>query len=102
MRDKVFGRCSIAPYGGSEPTGSANNKEHTMKTLISASIVTLGLFTATAQAAPKDIWTELNETAPRSTFTDLNDTAPKSTFEQLNDTAPRSDGVYGELEKNAP
>ena len=77
-----------------------------MKTLISASIVALGLFAASAQAAPKnpqDIWTDLNETAPRSgIFEDLNQTAPKSTFEQLNETAPRSDGVYGDLEKNAP
>jgi hypothetical protein len=74
-----------------------------MKTLISASIVALGLFTASAQAAPKDIWTEINETAPRSgTFEDLSQTAPKSTFEQLNETAPRSDGVYGDLERNAP
>jgi hypothetical protein len=73
-----------------------------MKTLISASIIAFGLFTASAQAAPKDIWTEINETAPRSVFDDLNQTAPKGVFEQLNETAPRSDGVFGELEKNAP
>lgn len=73
-----------------------------MKTLISASIIALSLFATSAQAAPKDIWTEINETAPRSTFDDSNRTAPKSTFEQLNDIAPRSDGVYGDLEKTAP
>ncbi len=74
-----------------------------MKTLISASIVALGLLTVSAQAAPKDIWTEINETAPRSgIFEDLSNTAPKGVFDQLNETAPRSDGVYGDLEKTAP
>lgn len=74
-----------------------------MKTLISASILALGLFAGAAQAAPKDVFTQINETAPRAgTFQDLNNTAPKSVFEQLNETAPRSDGVYGDLEKNAP
>lgn len=75
-----------------------------MKTLISASVIALGLFTASAQAAPKDIWTEINETAPRSsTFEDLRNTAPKSVFDQLNETAPRSDeGVFGDLQNSAP
>ncbi|MGE5511758.1 MAG: hypothetical protein ACM31O_10970 [Bacteroidota bacterium] len=74
-----------------------------MKTLISASILALGLFTASAQAAPRDVFTDINQTAPlASTFEDLNQTAPKGVFDQLNDTAPRSDGVFGTLENEAP
>jgi hypothetical protein len=74
-----------------------------MKTLISASIVAIGLFSGAAQAAQRDVFTGINETAPLSrTFEDLNQTAPKSNFEQLNETAPRSDGVYGGIETNAP
>ena len=74
-----------------------------MKTLISTSIVALSLFTVSAQAASKDVWTQINETAPHSgTFQDLNNTAPKSVFDQLNETAPRSDGIFGDLESTAP
>jgi hypothetical protein len=51
----------------------------------------------------KTLWDQISETAPQSgVFEDLNLTAPKSVFETLNETAPRSDGVFGELEKNAP
>ena len=51
----------------------------------------------------KTLWDQISDTAPRSgVFDDLNLTAPKSVFDTLNETAPRSDGVFGELEKNAP
>jgi hypothetical protein len=51
----------------------------------------------------KTLWDQVSDTAPRSgAFEDLNLTAPKSVFETVNDTAPRSDGVFSELEKNAP
>jgi len=74
-----------------------------MKALISASIIALGLFAGSAQAAQKDIFTQLDETAPLSaTFEDLNQTAPHSSFSQIQDTAPRSDGVYGQVENTAP
>jgi hypothetical protein len=54
-------------------------------------------------ASAKTLWDQISDTAPRSgVFDDLNLTAPKSVFETLNETAPRSDGVFGELEKNAP
>ncbi len=74
-----------------------------MKTLISASILAIGLFAGTANAAPK-VFDDINATAPRSTvFDDINATAPRSNvFRDIQDTAPRSDGVYGELETRAP
>jgi hypothetical protein len=74
-----------------------------MKTLISASIIAIGLFAGTANAAPK-VFEDLNASAPRSTvFDDINATAPRSNvFKDIQDTAPRSDGVYGELETRAP
>lgn len=72
-----------------------------MKSIISASIIALGLFAGAAQAAPQT-FTDLADTAPRSVFDDIQDTAPKTVFEELNETAPRSDGVYGTLEKTAP
>jgi hypothetical protein len=74
-----------------------------MKTLISASILAIGLFAGTANAAPK-VFDDINATAPRSTvFDDINATAPRSNvFKDIQDTAPRSDGVYGELETRAP
>lgn len=54
-------------------------------------------------ASAKSIWDQISEAAPRSgVFDDLQLTAPKTVFDTLNETAPRSDGVYGELEKNAP
>lgn len=72
-----------------------------MKTLITASVVALGLFTASAQAAPRGLFTDIDRTAPLAgTFGDLQETAPRS-FGSLNDTAPRS-GVYGDLNETAP
>lgn len=87
-----------------------------MKTLITASILVLGLFAGTANAAPAvfdDIaatapksgaFEDLNMVAPRSgVFADINATAPRSgLFGDLQDSAPRSDGVYGSLEHSAP
>lgn len=59
--------------------------------------------TFTGSASAKSVWDQISETAPRSgVFEDLQLTAPKSVFDTLNDTAPRSDGVFGDLEKNAP
>ena len=73
-----------------------------MKTLVSAAALILGVLAGEAHAE-KNIFDQINETAPRSSvFEDLNLTAPKSVFETLNKLAPRSDGVFGELEKNAP
>ncbi len=86
-----------------------------MKTLISASILAIGLFAGAANAAP--VFDDINATAPRAgTFEDLNTTAPRAgAFEDLNATAPRSgvfqdvknsaprsDGVYGGIEQSAP
>jgi hypothetical protein len=89
-----------------------------MKTLISASILTLSLLAGSAQAADvSTVFGDLNATAPRSTvFDDINATAPRSgifedlrntaprsgVFSDLQNTAPRSDGVYGTLETSAP
>ena len=87
-----------------------------MKTLISASILAIGLFAGTANAA-SSVFADLNATAPRSSvfedinataprasiFEDINATAPRSkVFQDLQESAPRSDGVYGDLERNAP
>ena len=72
-----------------------------MKVMMIVAALFLGVQAAPANA--NSIWDQISDTAPRSSvFDDLNLTAPKSVFETLNDTAPRSDGVYGELEKNAP
>ncbi len=74
-----------------------------MKTLLSASILALGLFATSAQAAEKDIFTDINQTAPLAgTFDDLNQTAPRSPYASLNDTAPRSGGLYEDLQDTAP
>lgn len=74
-----------------------------MKALVCASVLLVGALAYPAQAADKSIFNEISESAPRSgVFEDLSLTAPKSVFETLNETAPRSDGVFGELEKNAP
>jgi hypothetical protein len=74
-----------------------------MKTLTCASVLLASVLTFPAQAAERSISQQISDWAPRSSvFDDLNMTAPKSVFETLNDTAPRSDGVFGELEKNAP
>jgi hypothetical protein len=73
-----------------------------MKTLISASILAIGLFAGTANAAK--VFDDINATAPRSTvFEDINATAPRtSVFQDLQNSAPRSDGVFGDLETRAP
>lgn len=74
--------------------------EEAMK-YVTAFIFALPLLSGPVSA--KTVWDQISDTAPRSgVFDDLNLTAPKSLFETLNDTAPRSDGVFGELEKNAP
>ena len=87
-----------------------------MKTLISASILAIGLFAGTANAA-SSVFADINATAPRSSvFEDLNATAPRTSifedinataprskvFQDLQESAPRSDGVYGDLERTAP
>ena len=72
-----------------------------MKVMVIGAALVLSVLAGPANA--KSIWDQISDTAPRSSvFDDLNLTAPKSVFEALNDTAPRSDGVFGELEKNAP
>jgi hypothetical protein len=53
-------------------------------------------------AAPRSIFADIQETAPRSIFDDLRDTAPRGVFADIQTSAPRSDGVYGDLERNAP
>ena len=73
-----------------------------MKALLIVPALILGVLAGEARAE-KSIFTQISETAPLSgVFEDLNLTAPKSVFETLNETAPRSDGVFGDLEKNAP
>lgn len=70
-----------------------------------ASVIALGLAGSVAQAADRDpssVFTDIRNSAPRSVFDDIRDTAPKSIFDQIRDTAPRSDGVFGQLERNAP
>lgn len=82
---------------------------------IIASIIALGLVTSAAHAAqPQDIFTEiqrtapksifdqLNETAPRTIFDEIRDTAPRSIFDDLRDSAPRMDGVFGDIQRQAP
>ena len=68
--------------------------------------VTAFVFALSVLSGPvtaKTLWDQISDTAPRSgVFEDLNLTAPRSVFATLNETAPRSDGVFGELEKNAP
>lgn len=90
-----------------------------MKTLISASLLLLGLFAGAAHAADisksgftgitgavpsSATFTDLATTAPRlSIFDDINATAPRSTiFVDISRTAPRSDGAFGTLEMNTP
>jgi hypothetical protein len=74
-----------------------------MKSL-QAIVAALSILTAFAgSASAKTIWNQISETAPRSAvFEDLSMTAPKTVFETLGESAPRSDGVYGDLERNAP
>lgn len=82
-----------------------------MKTAF-ATLVALGLIAGAANArtvfddiqdtAPRTVFDDIRDTAPRSIFDDIRDTAPRAPFDQIQDTAPRSDGVFGELERNAP
>lgn len=83
-----------------------------MKTTI-ASLVALSLFAGAAaagsnpytgigDAAPRAPFEQIQDTAPRSPFDQIRDTAPRTVFDDIRDTAPRSDGVFGDLEKNAP
>ena len=73
-----------------------------MKT-IAATLIALGLLTGTAAAkSPRDIFTDLNQSAPMSPFDAIADTAPASPYGGLGDHAPRSDGVFGDLKRNAP
>ena len=83
-----------------------------MKTTLAA-LLALGLVTSAASArtvfddlrdtSPRsEVFTDIQQSAPRSVFDDLRNTAPRSPFDQIRDSAPRSDGVYGDLEKNAP
>jgi hypothetical protein len=73
-----------------------------MKSIVCASLIFTALV-GPLQAAEKSVFITISETAPRSgVFEDLNLTAPKSIWDSLNETAPRSDGVFGDLEKNAP
>ncbi|MFM9939934.1 MAG: hypothetical protein ACKVP7_10625 [Hyphomicrobiaceae bacterium] len=83
-----------------------------MKTALAA-LLALGLATGAVNArtvfddirdtAPRsDIFADIQKTAPRTIFDDIRDTAPRSLFDQIRDSAPRSDGVFGDLERNAP
>ena len=83
-----------------------------MRTL-TASLIAAGLLTAPASAstvfdhlresAPRaSVFADVQSTAPRSVFDDLRGTAPKSMFDTIRESAPRSDGIYGDLERNAP
>ena len=72
-----------------------------MKSLITASVIALCLFSASAQAAPRDVFTQINETAPlQSVFEDINKTAPRSVWTDLNETAPRT--YFDDLNESAP
>ena len=83
-----------------------------MKTAL-ATLLALGLISGAANArtvfddlrdsAPRsDIFADIQNSAPKTIFDDLRDTAPRSIFDQIRDSAPRSDGVFGDLERNAP
>ena len=60
------------------------------------------IFTDIARTAPKSLFDTLAESAPRSLFDQIQDTAPRSIFDDIRDSAPRSDGVFGQLQRNAP
>lgn len=81
-----------------------------MKT-IAASLIALGLLSGTAFASSARHMTategsspygSLQDTAPASPYGSLQDTAPASPYGGLGDNAPRSDGVFGDLQRNAP
>ncbi len=61
-----------------------------------------GYFDTLRDSAPRSVFDEIRDSAPRSVFDDLKSSAPKGIWDQLNDSAPRDDGVYGDLQKNAP
>jgi hypothetical protein len=83
----------------------------TMKTL-AASLLALGLLSGAASAktvfdeirdtAPRSVFADIQNAAPRSVFDDIRNSAPRSVFDDIRDSAPRSDGVFGDLQKNAP
>ena len=74
-----------------------------MKYLTALATALTVIVALSGSASAKSVWDQISETAPRSgVFENLNLTAPKRVFDTLNETAPRSDGVFGELEKNAP
>ncbi len=71
--------------------------------LVSSATSARTLFDTLRDTAPRSsIFADIQNSAPRSIFDDLRDTAPRSLFDQIRDSAPRSDGVYGDLERNAP
>ena len=82
-----------------------------MKTAF-ATLIALGLFAGSASAstpfttladtAPRSVFDDIRDTAPRAPFDQIQDTAPRTIFDDIRDTSPRSDGVFGDLEKNAP
>jgi hypothetical protein len=74
-----------------------------MKTLFTASVLALGLYTVSAQAAPRDLFTDIDRTAPLAgTFEDINQTAPRSSFSTLNETAPRTGDYFDDQHDSAP
>ena len=82
-----------------------------MKTTLAA-LFAIGLLSGATSArtvfddirdtAPRSVFDDVRDTAPRSPFDEIRNTAPRSVFDQIKDTAPRSDGVYGDLQRNAP
>lgn len=82
-----------------------------MKTAF-ATLVALGLLASAASArtvfddirdtAPRSVFDDIRDTAPRTIFDDIRDTAPRTLFDQIQDSAPRSDGIFGQLQRNAP
>ena len=71
-----------------------------MKTIF-ATLIAFGLF-AGAASAGSNPFTSIRDAAPRAPFDQIQDTAPRTIFDDIRDTSPRSDGVFGDLETNAP
>lgn len=71
-----------------------------MKTIFS-SLIALSLFAGTVSAGSNP-FTSIRDAAPRAPFDQIQDTAPRTIFDDIRDTSPRSDGVFGDLETNAP
>ena len=63
-----------------------------MKTLLAA-LFALGLGLACSGAEAR---------SAADIFTDIARTSPRSIFDDIRDSAPRSDGVFGQLQRNAP